>query len=222
MMKDNRDRAEHLYDAIGEIDDKLIADAESSALARAYIKARRKRRLSLACAACVCLLLLGAALRIPDVIRAPQDLSNDSSPDTHQNAAADKAPAPSTLAALLKEAEDSKKVSVLAANELPVISQTAMLVWQSEGEQDYRAIKIPDAKTKERITKALDTPKAAFSPEDSEALDLWVWIVYEDGRVVSPYLKHTQGNVSYGSLFDYSAEVEPNAALVKALHEVLN
>ena len=49
-----------------------------------------------------------------------------------------------------------------------------------------------------------------------------MWIVYEDGRVVSPYLKHTQGNVSYGSLFDYSAEVEPNAALVKALHEVLN
>lgn len=165
---------------------------------------------------------MGAALRIPDVIRAPQDLGDGNSTDTHQNAPADKAPAPSTLEELLKDAEGSKKVSVLTANELPVISHTAMLVWQSEDDEDYRAIEISDTKAKEKITKALDTPKAAYSPKDSEALDIRAWIIYEDGHVVSPYLKHTQGNVSYGSLFDYSAEVEPNAALVKALHEVLN
>ena len=68
----------------------------------------------------------------------------------------------------------------------------------------------------------LDHPATQLSREDSESVEVKVWLSYGDGTVVSPYLKHTRGNTGYGTLFDYSAEVEPSEKLTSTIHKLLN
>ena len=48
-----------------------------------------------------------------------------------------------------------------------------------------------------------------------------VWIALGDGRIISPCLKESNGNVAFGTLFDYDPEVEPSADFVTALYDTL-
>ena len=48
-----------------------------------------------------------------------------------------------------------------------------------------------------------------------------VWIVYGDGSVVSPYLQISNGNDGAGEMFDYNAEVIPNADFTFCLSDIL-
>ena len=49
-----------------------------------------------------------------------------------------------------------------------------------------------------------------------------VWINYGDGRVVTPYLKDTEGNVGYGTLFDYEPEIVPTKDMSKFVNSLVS
>ena len=49
-----------------------------------------------------------------------------------------------------------------------------------------------------------------------------MWLSLGDGRVISPYLKYSPGNISAGVLFDYEPEGEPPRRLTEYISDLLS
>ncbi len=60
-----------------------------------------------------------------------------------------------------------------------------------------------------------------FGEGESYTGNVKVWISYGDGRVVSPYLKASAGNVGYNTLFDYDPEGVPSNAFSEFVSRML-
>lgn len=190
------------------------------ARARAEIRSKQKRRFSTMVAACMAIAVIAVAARLPVFLRSSH-LGTDTLAPTPQDtvSSSDVNQAPSTLESLLLSVDTAKQE--ITDGTLPLHRDNAQLIWQYEGELEYNAYTIRSDAVLTRLIRELDTPSLELSAEDSDDITVKVWIAFPDGRVVSPYLKHTRGNTSLGALFDYSAEVEPSKKLTQTLYELL-
>ena len=229
MNEQNEKRAERLFDAIGGIDDMLIQNAMSPARAREHISQRRRTRFSLVAAACVCCIITVTLLSIPNLgtqpsTNAPVDsdsiasVGSQQSPEGNGSMLED---VPHSLEYALSQGHSSQRVLRLSGEEIDLHDNSPKLIWQIDGEEYYNVAPISKASTLDSITTQLDRPLADLSAEESEQISVKAWIAYGDGRVDSPYLKHTAGNTGYGVLFDYCAEVEPSSELTDTILDLI-
>ena len=223
MNEHNQKRAERLFDAIGGIDDELIQDAMSPIKARERIASRRRMRISAVAAACLFCLVVGAILKLPDLGRMTNSVSRDPSevqtqPSTEESL---QNVIPSSLESTLSLNTDSAKITRISQDELDLQDDTPKLIWQFDGEEDYSVAKIKQTDSLNVITRELDRPASDLSAVQAEKISVRMWISYGDGKIISPYLKHTPGNTGMGVLFDYSAEVEPSAKLTQTILELI-
>ena len=195
-------RAERLFDAIGGIDDRIIAEA-----AEPYVARRARfgfgRIATVAASLLVCVGILAGAVSL---LGRGFVTENEKSEDM-----AEAVPGVSTsLSDTLCAHRGSSSILKVSSSNIDLFSGRMSVIWKYSGESDYSVVYVPERKAAE-LSRELEKSESAarLTREESESVECLVWICDGNGSVVSPYLESSDGNVGYGVLFDYSPEIEP-------------
>ena len=127
-----------------------------------------------------------------------------------------------TLTDALEKAQSSDRVmSYKESEDVELFDGVTRIVWKDDGE--YRAIALRGTKEEKELDRAMALSfKNALSVSGTESELTPVWISYGDGRVVTPYLKDSVGNVGYGELFDYDAEMIPSNEMTELVESLVS
>ncbi len=200
MNEEKLKKAEHLLAEIGEIDDELLCQAVS------YRKKRRVNSKAAAIAATLTLvfcLTVAVSLSIRDVQNSSDDVMNDIA-----------------LESLFTSLDRTDGFSYVSDSEsLPYFDGEAHIVWQYSSGKGYY---LSGGISGDRLASLTgDLGRGEAVGESSPILDVKVWILLGDGRVLSPYLELSSGNIS-NEVFDYEAEIVPSDSLVQKIQSVLS
>ncbi len=230
---DKNKKAEQLLNSIGNIDDRLLDEAIE------YKPARRLNThrwgLAAACIAIVSAIAISLPmLRKMEVSMDKSEMPKDSAVEdvTHNSANneesvedsnggngnfVDKVENDALCGYLLGIRGSSlEDCTVYPSVEAVDLSLGASLIWQyAEGGDVYSAA--ISASELDELMSAIGGKEVGAS---SPTLSCRVWIVDEQGRVISPYLKRGAGNESC-SIFYYDAEIIPGDKFVGCVSEIL-
>ena len=199
-------KAAFLLDEIGNVGDVYLQEALT------YRKRRMDIRPWIAAVACILVVVLvgGSLLNSPMFDNIFGGFHKAESPE---------AVPPATLDAFLTENRTTINCSIISANEVDYFGST-YLILQYEGDETlYRSRDL----TKHEVNRILDLMgKGDSVGTSSPELLCRVWLVCEDGTVLSPYLKNTDGNKGHAVLFDYEAEILPSSSLISCISDILN
>lgn len=201
MSDRQRRRAEYLYDELGNIDEKYIAEAQN------YRTRRHTRAKSVLLAAAACLLLVALTALLPLARPGNESGNNPQKPGDYASPSdtAPLNPAPITLSDALISCRTHE--SGAAKTGMPdLFDGKARLIWKYADSEDVYYITLTDTQLN-RLGGS--TGGRQISGDGGDAS---VWIAYGNGTVISPCLKPSAGNIGYGALFDYSPELEPDIA----------
>ena len=219
-MDEKRRRAEALLDAIGEIDDSYLQEAIS------YNKRRRvrtSRLLVIAATLVIAVVIPLSALVGTSVVGLALigglDSNQGQMGDSNQEAEGE-AYMEDRLSFLMVGMSDSGNFKFCEGEEdIPYADGNAYLVWQIDGESGYYMSDPLDYSDVRTLTSTMGRGEQVEA--GSPTIQCKVWLVLEDGRVISPYLRVSAGNIS-NSVFDYEAEITPDDALVDRISDILN
>ena len=129
---------------------------------------------------------------------------------------------PPTLEQVLSDVEDSERVmSYRSAEDIELFDGEAKIIW-SDGEE-YNVIRLSGEFEKNRLNSAMNQSFArAKAVGEDDNVSVLVWISYGDGRVITPYLKNTVGNVGYGEFFEYDPEIVPTEELSDFVNDLIS
>lgn len=205
-MNNKMKKAAFLLDEIGNVSDVYLQEA------LAYKKSRWNARPWIAAVACIlAVVIVGGGLLTSPLLKNVFDGSN--------KAEQPQAATPATLDSFLSANRETLSCTKIAADEVNYFGST-YLVLQYEGDETlYRSRNLTDREV-ERINELLG--KGDSVGANSPDLLCRVWLVCEDGTVLSPYLKNTDGNKGHAVLFDYEAEILPSSSLISCISDILN
>lgn len=223
MVNDKQRKADILFDAIGEIDDRFIFEASAPAPQRASSPIFRRLAvvgISLALVftlgvSAVVAAMIGRSLNKGAADEPPQASSptEDNTPDTLP-----------TVNILESFASIKSSTSDLSAEmkEIDLLDKKARLIWKYSDEESYRVLLLSSDdlyKISSMLKQTDDTSEINRENNDSKVEG--IWICYSDGTVVSPCLKLSNGNIGYADLFEYAPEIEPSASLTEFLIDLI-
>ena len=206
MNHNKMKKAAFLLDEIGNVSDVYLQEALS------YKKERWSARPWITAVACILAVVLvgGGLLNSPlfDNIFGAFDKAETPEAST-----------PATLDSFLSDNRGALNCTALAADEVNYFGST-YLILQYEGDETLYRSRNLTSREVERVNKMLGKGDSvgASSPD----LLCRVWLVCEDGTVLSPYLKNTDGNKGHAVLFDYEAEILPSSDLISCISDILN
>ncbi len=212
MKQEKRIKSEALLEAIGEIDDGMLEEALS------YRKKPKVNVKLVAIAASFALMfaLIGGNALIK---RFSGMIGENESGALPTSDTPNDAEAVITLDSVFEDLASAERYGYVDdPDTLPYLDGNVYIVWKHAGEERYY---ISDPLE----NKEFDTIKFALGEGDdagiaSPALNTYVWVLLGDGRVISPYLKASQGNISY-EIFDYEVEIVPNEDFAIRLQSIL-
>ena len=205
-MKNRKEKAEYLFDSIGEIDDALLADALS------YKPVRRKKYNFGLIAACFAL-VIAVALVFPLLQNGfavnESEKVDEGMLDVNESY--------SSLEALMLDVkENGRYMSYSSADDISY-ANGACIVWKYDDSDEFY-VKYVSNYQFDRLSSRMG--KGEQVGESSPELSCQVWIVDNAGVVRSPYLKDTSGNEGL-TVFDYEAEIVPCDDLINCISEML-
>lgn len=196
-------KAEYLLREIGEIDDSLVHDAQ-------FYRPERSSRPRLLLIAATFVLVFALVIGTPLISKLMSPKAEGDSTGNVQVYSLD---------ALISESDTARYTFVSTSSELPYFDDGAHVVWQTEGGGGYY---VSDALSKRELTAlSASIGEGESVGSTSPELECKVWVLYGDGRVVTPYLKTSSGNVS-GEVFDYEAEIIPTDSFVSCISDILS
>lgn len=205
-MNNKMKKAAFLLDEIGNVSDVYLQEA------LAYKKSRWNARPWIAAVACIlAVVIVGGGLLTSPLLKNVFDGSN--------KAEQPQAATPATLDSFLSANRETLSCTKIAADEVNYFGST-YLVLQYEGDETLYRSRNLTAREVERINELLG--KGDSVGANSPDLLCRVWLVCEDGTVLSPYLKNTDGNKGHAVLFDYEAEILPSSSLISCISDILN
>ena len=205
-MNNKMKKAAFLLDEIGNVSDVYLQEA------LAYKKSRWNARPWIAAVACIlAVVIVGGGLLTSPLLKNVFDGSN--------KAEQPQAAMPATLDSFLSANRETLSCTKIAAEEVSYFGST-YLVLQYEGDETLYRSRNLTAREVERINELLG--KGDSVGANSPDLLCRVWLVCEDGTVLSPYLKNTDGNKGHAVLFDYEAEILPSSSLISCISDILN
>lgn len=205
-MNNKMKKAAFLLDEIGNVSDVYLQEA------LAYKKSRWNARPWIAAVACIlAVVIVGGGLLSSPLLKNVFDGSN--------KAEQPQAATPATLDSFLSANRETLSCTKIAAEEVSYFGST-YLVLQYEGDETLWRSRNLTAREVERINELLG--KGDSVGANSPDLLCRVWLVCEDGTVLSPYLKNTDGNKGHAVLFDYEAEILPSSSLISCISDILN
>ncbi len=228
MNEEKRRKAEMLLSEIGEIDDSLLEEALS------YRKRRRINTRVRATVAAAVVLVFCLAVAAPMIEKMSGGMSggvtDGAENDTERNPGDMNENAPGgtvgadclkgfdSIFATLSEHELGEYRYVTNPDELPYLDGHVYIVWNYEGDSRY-FVSSPLSDSKfETIKHALG--QGEKTGDVSPQLTANVWVLLGDGRVISPYLCGSQGNVSE-KIFDYEVEIIPDQRLIDRIQSLI-
>ncbi len=221
-MNESREiRASRLFDAIGDIEDRYIAEAET-----AYAPKKRWVLLTRLLPVALCLtifvgvyvaLMAGNGAKTEDNALVMADM--DRSPLSVNGAMTESTTTSGTLStsALLLQILSSATAEEGNAESVDTASR---LVWKKSGEDTYHTVALTAEQTEKLIDKM--AKNTGGTPATSDALSLRVWIVCADGRVLTPYLLYKETDPPQREFFAYDPQIEPSAEWVEQIEAILN
>lgn len=205
-MNNKMKKAAFLLDEIGNVSDVYLQEA------LAYKKSRWNARPRIAAVACIlAVVIVGGGLLTSPLLKNVFDGSN--------KAEQPQAATPATLDSFLSANRETLSCTKIAADEVNYFGST-YLVLQYEGDETLYRSRNLTSREVERINELLG--KGDSVGANSPDLLCRVWLVCEDGTVLSPYLKNTDGNKGHAVLFDYEAEILPSSSLISCISDILN
>ncbi len=205
-MNNKMKKAAFLLDEIGNVSDVYLQEA------LAYKKSRWNARPWIAAVACIlAVVIVGGGLLTSPLLKNVFDGSN--------KAEQPQAATPATLDSFLSANRETLSCTKIAADEVNYFGST-YLVLQYEGDETLYRSRNLTSREVERINELLG--KGDSVGANSPDLLCRVWLVCEDGTVLSPYLKNTDGNKGHAVLFDYEAEILPSSSLISCISDILN
>lgn len=205
-MNNKMKKAAFLLDEIGNVSDVYLQEA------LAYKKSRWNARPWIAAVACIlAVVIVGGGLLTSPLLKNVFDGSN--------KAEQPQAATPATLDSFLSANRETLSCTKIAADEVNYFGST-YLVLQYEGDETLWRSRNLTSREVERINELLG--KGDSVGANSPDLLCRVWLVCEDGTVLSPYLKNTDGNKGHAVLFDYEAEILPSSSLISCISDILN
>jgi len=206
MNRNKMNKAAFLFDEIGNIGDVYLQEALTY----------RKRRISaqpwIAAVACILVVVLvgGALWNSPLFDNIAGESDKVENPETVT---------PATLDAFLTENRATLNCTKISAGEVDYFGSAYLVLQYEEDETLWRSRDL----TKGEVDRILDLlGKGDEVGTSSPELLCRVWLVCEDGTVLSPYLKDTDGNRGHAVLFDYEAEILPSSDLISCISDILN
>ena len=211
MNHNKMKKAAFLLDEVGNVSDVYLQEALS------YKKERFYTRPWVAAVACILVVALvgGGLLNSPLMDNIFGGFDKAESPEQEQP----NAQITATLDSFLSANRETLSCTAISADEVSYFGST-YLILQYEGDQTLYRSRDLTAREVERINKLLGKGDAVGT--DSPTLLCRVWLVCEDGTVLSPYLKNTDGNKGHAVLFDYEAEILPSSDLISCISDILN
>ena len=195
-MRSRNERTEYLLRQIGEIDDRLLHEAE------AYKPVRQKRYdfgLLAACLVLACFLVIALPL-----LRS--DMKDQNQVDMEVSQSLDQVLSSNTLYATNLESFDG--LSYIGAPKL---------VWKND---ESGKIYMCYLNKQELARLQGEMGKGEQVESISPTLTCHVWLLDGDGKVLSPYLKDSPGNEGC-TVFDYNAEIIPTETFVECVSEII-
>lgn len=206
MNRNKMKKAAYLLDEIGYVSDVYLQEALT------YRKKKTNIRPWITAVACILVVVLvgGGLLNSPLMENIFEGGNKAENPQSVP---------PVTLDSFLDANRGSLNCTALSAEEVTYFGST-YLILQYEGDETLYRSRDLTAREVERINSLLGKGESvgASSPE----LLCRVWLVCEDGTVLSPYLKNTDGNKGHAVLFDYEAEILPSSSLISCISDILN
>lgn len=224
--------SELLLEAIGEINDSFIFEAESYQKKKASAPLWRKLVIAAVALSVVFTLTLSVGIGLmlggmskdeDNAGEMPTDAPPTDAPDKDDGDAPE-ASTPTTLdGALIGLKRQTQSFSSPLEREM-LFDGEAKLIWKYSDEEDYRICEIASAIDAEAV-KSYVSSKRGFTeaaPSDEEGEIDGFWVCFGDGLVYTPYLKSSSGNVGYGDVFDYENELEPSADFAELIDKVIS
>ena len=225
-QKYNKD-SELLLEAIGEIDDRFIFEAESYERKKSSL---RWRKLIIAAVALSLVFTFTLSLGIGLMLGSNRDkLDNDSvgTPNEDQDSAdGNVKPGVQPIVTLSDTLHSVKFSSEDFSTEFDrdmLFDGKTKLIWKYSDEEDYRVCTISSNSDAKQLRTQLES-KSGFKNVSEPAVDSidGFWICFGDGLVYTPYLRSSDGNVGYGEIFDYEQELEPSKSFATLICEIIN
>lgn len=226
-----RKNSEIMLDAIGNINDRFIFEAE------AYVPSKPvslRRRFAIIAVSFTLILTLAVSALVGTLTRQDSDAEDSGSADQTQNSERPTVPnydfqeppltppVQNLSSTLINMKADTEGLSSELDRDM-LFDGSARIIWRYEGEDAYRICTMSRrdaASVASSITTQKDFTRVDASAE-SDGLD-GLWICFGDGMVYSPYLETAGGNVGYGALFDYERELEPSTEFVKLVESIIS
>ena len=194
-----KEKAQLLFEKMGQIDDRFIDEAASYVPKRAAV--RIKFPVIRALAACLSILIVfGVGVML---FRDNAPAGNESYPE------------------ILTVSSVLKKGSLLSRSvdpaKLNLLDGESRIIWQDTESGEYYQVKVSDSQQNSLNSLNSSAENVADTDEDYR-----IWFVNASGEVTSPELKESSGNVSFGSLFTYDPELELTDAFLERLDTLIN
>ena len=205
-MRVNEDKVYRLFDAIGELDPRLVDGALK--YKRSGIRSRRIFTVLVAACVAFSILIVGSVGLM--ISNQKNDVNADSGNLPNNSITSES----SDVAEILKGSTSHSTV-----DSFEMLTGQSTLVWQESGESSYKFLTIGN--------KACDKLVSLVKNSNGERVDetyvedVKVWIVCADGSVISPYLSYSAGNVGYGELFEYDPEIEPDENFIEEIKKII-
>ena len=226
-MKDMH-KASQLMDAIGNLDDGLIWEAETYRPARRYTEARRWVTVAASLLITVAVILLatiggnliGGSKPSPDPEQGeqnkdPQFPDQDSGVGSVISPGNNGADSAKEIDKLLAEGSREERKVLLA--DIPYYDEFYYIVWARVGSDDYYISDPINLYVADDLVEAASSGTYA----NGATIDYYIWVICPDGAVFSPHLIPNSGNIYYGTLFDYEVELLPSDFFAGLLSTIL-
>ena len=225
-MTDKEHSAELLLDAIGQIDDQFIYEAEITLPQKASVPLFRKLSivgLSVALAFTVAISSLIGALIHNEGKGDSQKPSQEDPNDIEQDIGAIPGDPATDLSDTFMSLKSSTTSMSADIESIDLFDKKTKIIWKYSDEEDYRVCTVSNDASENIVSllkKKADFTEVEKANESSEFEG--VWISFGDGLVYSPCLKASAGNVGVGAVFGYVPELEPTREFIDTLTEAIN
>lgn len=205
-QEEKRICAERLFDGIGLIDDRFIVEAATPYVRKS--RARGFRALLIGAVSLALALSVAVGAFVVGMMSGQNRVEDGDVADDVYTELADGTTHANTLSAQLSSLRADTEENAVDMADIDLFDSRAKIIWKYADEELYRVTPITDGE-REKLVAILSKDKGErVTQVEAEAVE-GVWIATGDGRVISPYLEQTAGNVGYGELFEYQPEYEP-------------
>ena len=208
--------AVRLFDTIGMIDDRIIADAEYQSPCTRERKTPFLRRYAVSLAALLLVVVMVGGFAIANLSGViDSDTLNESMEDDAGHTELTRKP----LEFVLSGAAENTNAETLSLDEIDFFDGELSLIWSYEGDEYHKlSLRVAD---ESEIKNCMSKSVEQIPLDNADETICMVWVSYGNGEVVSPYLKESAGNVGYATLFEYSPEVVPSDSFCDLVNEAL-